>query len=483
MRTADLVSEINELIEKKRNQFINISDKIWACPETRFQEYQSSEILCNALEEEGFQVEREVGGIKTAFIGTYGSGKPVIALLGEYDALSGLSQKSGTSEKEPLVEGGNGHGCGHNLLGTSPLAAVVAIKEYMEEHNLKGTIKYFGCPGEEGGSGKTFMVREHLFDDVDCALTWHPNSFNGVFTLSSLANYQVYFKFKGTASHAANSPHLGRSALDAVELMNVGVNYLREHIIPEARVHYSIVNTGGMSPNVVQAEAEVLYLIRAPKLNEVKSIYERVRKIAEGAALMTETSVEVKFDKACSDYNPSTVLGRVMHSQLESFGGPTYTEEEIQFGRSIKQKITKEEVENALQEIKKTAGPLETEKKKRLNEHPFLADVLPFKETDAVLFGSTDVGDVSWVVPTAQFFSSCFVFGTPLHSWQLVSQGATSIAHKGMLQAGKVLAASAIELFKDPSIIQQAKEELNEKLEETPYICPIPDGVTPSPLR
>jgi aminobenzoyl-glutamate utilization protein B len=483
LRTAELVSEINELVEKKRDRFIQLSDKIWASPETRFQEHQSSEILCQALEEEGFQVEREVGGIKTAFIGTYGSGKPVIALLGEFDALSGLSQKSGVAEKMPLVEGGNGHGCGHNLLGTSPLAAVVAIKEYMKEHNLQGTIKYYGCPGEEGGSGKTFMVRERLFDDVDCALTWHPNSFNGVFTVSSLANYQVYFKFKGTASHAANSPHLGRSALDAVELMNVGVNYLREHIIPEARVHYSIVNTGGMSPNVVQAEAEVLYLIRAPKLAEVKSIYERVVKIAEGAALMTETTVEVKFDKACSDYNPNTVLGKLVHNQLAAFGGPAYTDEEIQFGKSMKEKITKEDVDNALLEIKKTSEALTAEKKKELQGYPFCVDVLPFKETDAIMFGSTDVGDVSWVVPTAQFFSTCFVFGTPLHTWQLVSQGATSIAHKGMLQAGKVLAASAIELFKDPSIIEQAKVELESKLEESPYFCPIPDGVEPSPLR
>lgn len=483
MLTASVVSEINEFIERKRSSFTNLSDKIWETPETRFQEYQSAEMLCNALEEEGFQVEREVGGIKTAFMGSYGSGKPVIALLGEFDALSGLSQKKGSSEKEPIVDGGNGHGCGHNLLGTAPLAAVVAVKEYMEKHHLKGTIRYYGCPGEEGGSGKTFMVREGVFNDVDCALTWHPNSFNGVFTLSSLGNYQVYFKFKGTASHAANSPHLGRSALDAVELMNVGVNYLREHIIPEARIHYSIVNTGGMSPNVVQAEAEVLYLIRAPRINQVQSIYERVVKIAQGAALMTETTMEVKFDKACSDYNPNTVLGKVTHRQLEAFGAPSYNEDEVEFGKKIQQKITKEDIENALQEIKKSSIPLDSEKKKGLKNHPFLDGILPFKETDDILMGSTDVGDVSWVVPTAQFFSSCFVFGTPLHSWQLVSQGATSIAHKGMLQAGKVLAGSAIELFENPAIIEEAKNELNNKLEETPYDCPIPAGVEPSPLR
>lgn len=484
MKTIDIVSEINDIIEKKRDSFIHISDKIWECPETRFEEYQSAEILCNALEKEGFEVERGVGGIKTAFIGSYGNGKPVIALLGEYDALSGMSQKSGSSSIDPLIEGGNGHGCGHNLLGTSPLAAAIAIKQYMEEHNLNGTIRYYGCPGEEGGSGKTFMVRDGLFDEVDCALTWHPNSFNGVFTLSSLGNYQVYFKFKGTASHAANSPHLGRSALDAVELMNVGVNFLREHIIPEARVHYSIVNAGGTSPNVVQAEAEVLYLIRAPKITEVKSIYDRIQKIAQGAALMTETSLEVKFDKACSNYIPNTTLGKLMHSQLELFGGSAFTEEEVQFGKSIKQTLIDEEIDNAFQEMKKVSGvALGANKKKEIKEKPFYEDILPFKETDEILFGSTDVGDVSWVVPTAQFFGSCFAFGTPLHSWQLVSQGATSIAHKGMIQAGKVLAGTAIQVLQNPALLKQAKEELDEKLEGVSYICPIPDGVEPSPLR
>ncbi|TCP29576.1 amidohydrolase [Scopulibacillus darangshiensis] len=217
-------------------------------------------ILCQVLEDEGFAVERGVGGIETAFIGTFGSGKPVIAILGEFDALSGLSQKRGATFYEPVIPNGNGHGCGHNLLGTAPLAAVVALKQYMEEHNMEGTIRYYGCPGEEGGSGKTYMARAGLFDDADAALTWHPESFSGIFSLTTLANYQVYYKFKGVASHAANSPHLGRSALDAVELMNVGANYLREHILPDARLHYSVINAGGISPNVVQREAEVLYL-------------------------------------------------------------------------------------------------------------------------------------------------------------------------------------------------------------------------------
>jgi aminobenzoyl-glutamate utilization protein B len=477
--TKDYVSEINEFIEHNREKYIQISDKIWDYAETRFEEYNSAELLAQTLENEGFNVERGVGGIKTSFIATYGSGKPVISLLGEFDALSGLSQKSGISTFDPVVENGNGHGCGHNLLGTAPLAAAVAVKTYMEKHNVKGTIKYYGCPGEEGGSGKTYMVREGLFDDVDCALTWHPGSFSGIFSLSTLANYQVYFKFKGKASHAANSPHLGRSALDAVELMNVGVNYLREHIIPEARVHYSIVNTGGFSPNVVQAEAEVLYLIRAPKMPDVTSIFERVVNVANGAALMTETEMTIKFDKACSNYIPNHELGNVLHDNLVKFGLPSYEKDEMTFSADIHQKITAEDIENTKNEITKTSGEEFTAE----IQSPFYPTIVSYQKSNEVLFGSSDVGDVSWVVPTAQFWGSSFVFGTPLHSWQLVSQGATPIAHKGMLQAGKTLAGAVLELLQNPELLERAKKEFEQKRKGIPYECPIPSGVHPSPLK
>jgi aminobenzoyl-glutamate utilization protein B len=480
MKTVDLVSKIEKIIEQKRDTFIKVSDKIWGFAETRFEEYQSAELLCGALEEEGFQVEREVGGIKTAFIGSFGSGKPVIGILGEFDALSGLSQVKGTAAKSALVERGNGHGCGHNLYGASVLAAVVAVKEYMQEHNLEGTIRYYGCPGEEGGSGKTFMVREGLFDDVDCALTWHPGSFTGMFSATTLANYQIFFTFKGVASHAAASPHLGRSALDAVELMNVGVNYLREHIIPEARIHYSIVNAGGLSPNVVQPEAEVLYLIRAPQLDEVRAIYERVYNIARGAALMTDTEVEVRFDKACSNYIPNHTVGASMQENLQRFALPQYDSVELDFAAEMIGQIGDADIKSSIAEIKRQYG---VNVPKNIRDELFFDEVLPYKETNEILFGSTDVGDVSWVTPTAQFWGPCFVFGTPAHSWQLVSQGATSIAHKGMLHAGKVLAGTAVDLFLNPSLIEKAQAELDEKLEGTPYVCPIPKEVKPSPLK
>lgn len=462
--------EISRLIEAKRDIFITASDKIWAYAETRFQEFQSAELLCQTLEREGFTVERGVGGIETAFIGSYGSGKPVVAFLGEYDALSGLSQQQGVAERVPLVPGGNGHGCGHNLLGTGALAAAVALRYYMEENALPGTIRYYGCPGEEGGSGKTFMAREGLFDDVDVCLTWHPDSDNGVITGSSLANYQVYYKFKGISSHAAASPHLGRSALDAVELMNVGVNYLREHIIPEARVHYAVTNTGGISPNVVQAEATVLYLIRAPRVSQVEEIYQRICKIAQGAALMTETEVEIIFDKACSNLVPNNILLKVMHEHFTELGIPLYDEAERKLAQAIHAALSEAE-KNSVQE-QELKGKVLSDRIRSLEAGGL--------KTDS---GSTDVGDVSWITPTVQCSTACWVVGTPAHTWPVVTIGATSIAHKAMLHAGKVMAATAVAILQNPSILKEAKSELQEHLDGAGYVCPIPQGVRPSVVK
>jgi aminobenzoyl-glutamate utilization protein B len=315
----------------------------------RFEEYQSVELLCKILSDEGFSLEKGIGGIPTAFAASFGSGSPVVAILGEYDALAGLSQTNGVAKQEPLVSGQSGHGCGHNLLGAGSLAAVVAVRHYLEANKMPGTIRYYGCPGEEGGSGKTFMAREGVFDGVDIALTWHPMTHNTIFSMSTLANYQVAFKFHGKSSHAGTTPHLGRSALDAVELMNVGVNYLREHIIQEARVHYAVTNSGGASPNVVQAEAEVLYLIRAPKVDQVQGIYERICKIARGAAMMTETECEIVFDKACSNYIPNSVLGKLLLENFKVVGVPRPDESEARFAAEIQSTLTGSERENDLQ--------------------------------------------------------------------------------------------------------------------------------------
>ncbi|MCM3387158.1 M20 family metallopeptidase [Ureibacillus chungkukjangi] len=475
---ASKLEQIDSLYKQYENEIIHLADRIWDVPETRYQEVESAKILKTYLVANGFEIEMGIGGIDTAFVAKYGSTGPIIGILGEFDALPGLSQKAGSDVREALIEGGNGHGCGHNLLGTAGIGAVRLLKDLIDKGEVEGRIHYFGCPAEEGGSGKTFMVREGVFNNVDVALTWHPNSFTSVFNYSSLANYQVYFEFEGTASHAANSPHLGRSALDAVELMNVGVNYLREHISSNARVHYAVTNSGGISPNVVQANAEVLYLIRANTIQEVDDIYKRVLKIAEGAALMTETKVKVKFDKACSNYIANDTVNKIVYDKLQLVGLPTYSEEELDYAKKMAKTITPSELTSALQEIKSINEDSHVEDLIE-KDSTFYPEVIPYQKSTITMAGSTDVADVSWVVPTSQFFTTCFVLGTPLHTWQLVSQGRTGLAHKGMLYASKVLALTAIELLENPELIVQAKNELREQTNGQ-YVNPIPKEVLPN---
>lgn len=467
----NLQAFISDYIENRSETFIRISDKIWETPEIYFEEYQSAEYLCQALEEEGFHVEREVAGLPTGFIGSFGSGKPVVAILGEFDALTGLSQKKGLTHNEPNLPGGHGHGCGHNLLGTGAFAAAVSVKEYMKQTGLKGTVRFYGCPAEESGSGKAYMVRAGLFDDVDVALSWHPETKPIIMNYSTLANYAARFVFHGKSAHAAAAPHLGRSALDAVELMNIGVNYLREHMIPEARVHYAITDTGGTSPNVVQSRAEVLYFIRAPKKKQVLDLCNRVNDIAKGAALMTGTKMEVIFEGAASDLIPNNTLAEVMYKNLTAIGVPTYDEFDQKYAKEIRDSLSPEDREAAFAGMdKQTAAKLK-------DKH--IADVIPPLTKETLLSGSTDVGDVSWIVPTIQCMTACWALGTPFHTWQVVSQGAMPIGHKGMLQAGKVIACTAIELMENPNMIEQAKEEHQDRLDGETYISLIPDEQEP----
>ncbi|MCU6419874.1 M20 family metallopeptidase [Klebsiella aerogenes] len=474
---------VDDIIESRRDDFCAIADDIWDHPETRFQEFWSAARLADALEAEGFQLSRHAGGIPNAFIASFGEGKPVIALLGEFDALAGLSQQAHSAEPTSATPGENGHGCGHNLLGTAAYAAAVAAKQWLQQHGGSGTLRFYGCPGEEGGSGKTFMVREGLFDDIDAALTWHPEAWAGMFSTSTLANIQAAWRFTGTAAHAANSPHLGRSALDAVTLMTTGSNFLNEHIIEKARVHYAITDTGGVSPNVVQAQAEVLYLIRAPEMADVQQVFARIEKIAQGAALMTETSVSCRFEKACSSYLPNRTLEAAMYQAVCHYGTPQWSNEERAFAADIRATLGVNDIQNSLKNIAGTSGEEGKAFARRHHDTVLIDEVAPWAATENVLAGSTDVGDVSWKAPVAQCFSPCFAIGTPLHSWQLVSQGRTSIAHKGMLLAGKILGATAIRLFSDRPLLEASQQELAQVLAVSPYQCPIPRDVVPSILK
>lgn len=446
------------VIDKKRMLLEQTADFLWDNPETAFTEYRSSAYLCDVLRKEGFTVEENLAGIATAFSGSFGSGKPVIGILGEFDALSGLSQVAGVTE--PISAGGDaGHGCGHNLLGTGSLGAAIAVKAWLEQTGNPGTVIYYGCPGEEGGSGKAFMARDGVFDNLDAAFCWHPADQTKVRTSLSLANYQVLYKFDGIASHAGGKPELGRSALDAVELMNVGVQFLREHIPSSCRIHYAITDAGGFSPNVVQAHSEVLYLIRGVDNKIVAELYDRVNDIAKGAALMTGTKESHRFIKACSNLVNNDVMQRMLQEKMESIPSPEPSEEEWEYAR----KLTVETMSHV-----KVADP----------EHPLWWEVAPLEPVKQE-HGSTDVGDASWVCPTAQIFTAAFARGTPGHSWQETAQSKTSFAHAMTAYAAKVMAAGTVELMSNPELLEQAKAEHRKNVGPDGYIPPIPKDIRP----
>ena len=468
-------------IDEKSKLIIEVNDTIWANPETAFREFVAMQTLCAALESEGFKVEKGVGDVPTAFTGSFGSGKPVIGFLGEYDALSGLSQEGGSVTKKPIVQGGAGHGCGHNELGAASLAAAIAVKEYLKNNPDKsGTVIFFGTPGEEGGSGKAFMAREGVFDACDACITWHPSTVFAVRSGSNLANCQIEYHFAGVSAHAAGDPHLGRSALDAVELMNLGVQFLREHMIDKARIHYAITNAGGYSPNVVQPTADVLYLIRSPKTPEVLELAKRVEKIAKGAAMMTETDLTINFIKACSNIVPNNVIEKVLYKNFEEVGLPTYTEEERQLCRDIVASYESAgSADSAAGQVVEWGELIAEKQKDDVSINDFL---LPYHSYEDVAAGSSDVGDVSWVCPTAQIWAVTWAARSPGHSWQNTAMGNTSVAHKGVISAGKVMGGAGIDLLSQPETLKAAKEELNKRLGGGKYVCPIPKGVKPQAI-
>jgi aminobenzoyl-glutamate utilization protein B len=466
--------DIAALITKHEALFTDMSDRIWGFAEPRFQEYQSSELQQKVLADLGFSIRAGLAGQETAFIAEWGSGKPVIAILGEFDALSGLSQKADVTEHDPVEAGGQGHGCGHHLLGAGSAAAATAVKEYMEQNDIPGTIRYYGCPAEENAGGKAFLVRDGLFDDCDIAITWHPSTVNQVSLGSSLANFRVFYTFHGTSAHAAGSPHLGRSALDAVEIMNVGVNYMREHMISQARVHYAVTDSGGTAPNVVQSRAQVLYAIRAPKVTQVQELKRRIDNIAKGAALITETTVEIKQVSAYSDLITNKVIAARLDAHLRNFVPIDYTEEELEYARRFTAVTTQMDRDNLVGSIKKLLPKAEAE---RWLREPILNVVAP--SVDMGAGGSTDVGDVSWVVPTAQLTTATWAPATAAHSWQATAQGCSSNAHKAMFAASKAMACAVLDFMTDPELVAAARAQWIEDLDGETYPNPLPEGYMP----
>jgi len=460
-------------VKANRDLLIDVSDQIWEFAELGFEEHKSSKLLIKTLNETGFSVKANVTDMPTAFYADYGKGKPVIGILGEYDALPGLSQKAQPS-KEALNEGAPGHGCGHNLLGVASLGAVLSVKEAIDLGDINGTIRFYGCPAEETFNSKGYMIREGLFDDVDIALTWHPGNFNMLNLMSSQAMNSVVFKFHGRTAHAAGDPHNGRSALDAVELMNVGANFMREHMISDARLHY-VITHGGDAPNIVPAEAEVHYFVRAPERHQVDELYARLINIAKGATLMTETTMEIAFVSGMYNTMYTKVVSDVISNSMKIVGAPRFNKEDIAFANELQKSIPKSSIESYYRMVPHDMK----EMAKAIFSQPLNKIIIPPLGKGKVMPGSTDVADVSWKVPLGEFGTACEVMGAPGHSWQNAATSGMSIGHKGMLTAAKILAVSTLEFMKNPDLVEKAQKEHYQIHKDKPYKSPLPEGLKP----
>ena len=466
---------IHSLADEKKSVIADINRSVWGYAEYGYKEFKSAAKIMEVLASEGFQVEKNVAGIETAFIGVYGSGKPVIGILAEYDALPNLSQEAGVAERCPIEGKNYGHGCGHSALGAGAVGAAILTKEYLKKTGMQGTVKLFGCPAEETGFGKAFMAKEHCFDDLDMCFTWHPMEDNSCWP-RSVAYYKVRFDFTGRTSHAGGAPELGRSALDACELMNVGVNYLREHVISSARIHYAYLDCGGDAPNIVQGHASLLYFVRAPHLTDCDEILGRIKKIAQGAALMTETEVNIRVLGGLSDYIPNPTACGLLSDAFIAQGGPDFGEEEFAIARKFLAAMPEETRRKVIAQGAKVNGISEEEFASR----PLNTAIIPYsdKVREMLMTGSTDVGDVSYITPTAQYVVADMVPGTGAHTWQFAAQVGTSIGDKASQAIARAIAYACTMVYEKPELAEQAKKEL---LEETGgvYRSPIPDGVKP----
>jgi aminobenzoyl-glutamate utilization protein B len=456
-------------IEDHESQLIGVSDKIWDLAEVGLQENESAALLQKLLAENDFSVQAGVSGMPSAFVATWGSGKPVIGFLGEYDALPGLSQKR-CPTRDPVKSGAPGHGCGHNLLGTAAAASAIAAKKDLESRGLPGTVKYFGCPAEELLTGKSYMAKDGVYDGLDAAITWHPGSTNGVRMSGSTAMNSAKFKFYGQTAHAAGSPHMGRSALDACVLMDMGVNYLREHIIMDARIH-SVITNGGGEPNVVPAFSEIWYYVRAPRRRFLDEIYERVVKIANAAAMMTDTTMEIEFLTGCAEYVRLDSLGKVFQRALVRVGPPKFTDEERAYAKELAKSFAPGSKEKSLLQSHLPASLIDVD----LHE-----EILELQGQGQISHGSSDVGDVSYVTPTVEIGTACDVLGTPGHSWQYTATTGMGIGHKGMIVAARAMAVGALDLFENQSLIDEAHREWEAFIAKNPYQNPIPKDQKPN---
>jgi aminobenzoyl-glutamate utilization protein B len=462
-------ADVFATVERNREQFTELARDIWEHPELAFRETRSAEALQRILREHGFEIETGIADIETAFVARYGDEEPVVGTQGEFDALPGLSQKVG-AEREPIREGAPGHGCGHNLFGTASLAGAVAAKEAIERGDVEGSVVFFGTPAEEAGGGKVYMVRAGAFDDVDAVVSWHPGWYNAANRESCLANDSFVFTFEGESSHAAASPEAGRSALDAVQLMNTGVEFMREHVVDEARIHYVIQN-GGDAPNVVPPAASVEYTIRAPKRDQVEDMTDRVRNIAEGAALMTDTEVEERQLGAMHGVLPNDTLADAIHRNMTETDGMGFDEEQLELARDLHESLG--DVSAALETLPeeyRTAA----------------ADAAVYTEPVDVESGgvgmySTDSGDVSWTVPLGRFRAATWPVGTPPHSWQAVAASG-SIGIEGGLFAAKVIGGTLYDLLDDEELLATARDEFETKTDGFEYESPLLPDTTPANL-
>ncbi len=436
LHSQNTKKEIGAFLDRNKKEYEKLAMDIWNNPELGYLEFESSAKLQALLAKEGFKIEKGVAGLPTAFVATYGQGTPLIGIIGEYDALPAMSQLA-IPEKKAVIEGAPGHGCGHHVFGVASAAAAIAVKHWLEDTNTPGTIKFFGTPAEEGGSGKVYMVREGVFDNLDIALHWHPADMNAASPGTTNANISVKFRYYGIASHAAGSPEKGRSALDAVEALDYMVNMMREHIPDKARIHY-VITKGGDAPNVVPSFAEVYYYVRYKNVKELNQIFDRILKAAEGAALGTGTKMTYEIMGGVYPVLPNIKLSEIMDKNLRKVGGVIYDKQEKEYAEKIRLTLN---------------GSIKA--------MSMAESILPFQSYASP--ASSDVGDVSWMVPTAGLITAVWVPGTPAHSWQAVSCGGTSIAMKAMINAAKAIALSAADIYSDPEIITGIKNEFLEK--------------------